>query len=347
MATRAVVTICALAQVAMVNATSAKADPVEDFYKGKQINWVLSAGIGGGFATYAQVFAPYLAKHIPGRPNIIAQNMTGAGGIRAMNYLDAIAPKDGTTIGLVHSSVPFAPLFGIKGATFDPRRMNWLGSMNTEEVLCVAWRDAPIKNWQDMLTKEFVVGSTGVGNQMATIPAMLDKLFGTKTKVIAGYKDGTEVYLAMERGEVMGRCSGGQISSINSFRPDWFGEGKINVTILVTPKRSPKFPDVPTVTEFVKDERARQLLKIMFAPQYMGRPLVAPPNVPEPRLAALRKAFHHAMNDPEFKVAATQRQLELSEVDGKTLHEVLDETFAIPKDVVKEAVEAMQLSGAE
>lgn len=213
--------------------------------------------------------------------------------------------------------------------------------------MCDAWHSAPVKTWQDMRDKEFIVGSTGMGNQMATIPAMLDKLFGTKTKVIAGYKNGTDVYLAMERGEVMGRCSGGQISSINAFRPDWFSEGKVSVPILVTPKRSPRFPDVPTVAEIVKDDHARQLLKIMFAPQYMGRPLVAPPSVPEPRLAALRKAFHEAMNDPEFKAVAASRQFELNEIDGKTLHEVLDETFALPKNVVKEAVEAMQLSGAE
>lgn len=335
-----------LAHANLLFPTIAQADNAAEFYRGKQVTWILSAGVGGGFHAYAQVFAPYLARHIPGQPNIVIQNMTGAGGIRAMGYLYSVAPKDGTTIGLVHSSVPFAPLFGVKGATFDSRQMNWIGSMNTEAVLCVAWHDAPVKTWEDLVDKEFIVGSTGAGNQMATIPAMLNKLYGTKIKVIAGYKNGTDIYLAMERGEVMGRCSGGQVSSINSFRSNWFSEKKVNVPILVTMERSPLFPETPSVVEFTKDERTKQLLRLMFAPQYMGRPILLPPGVPQDRVAAMRKAFHDGMNDADFKAEAASRQLELDEVDGAKLHSVIEEAYKLPDDVVKAAMEAMNLSGA-
>src|SRR5713226_3069109 len=140
---------------------AASADPIADFYKGKQINWILSAGAGGGYSAYALAFAPYFSAHIPGKPHIVVQNMPGAGGIRAMLYLQSVAPKDGTTIGLVHSSVPFAPLYGIRGANFDSQKMNWIGSINAAAGICVSWAASGITTWQDLFDKEFIVGGTG------------------------------------------------------------------------------------------------------------------------------------------------------------------------------------------
>jgi tripartite-type tricarboxylate transporter receptor subunit TctC len=321
------------------------ADPIADFYKGKQINWILSAGAGGGYSQYARAFAPYFSEHIPGRPNIIIQNMPGGGGIRAMNYLSAVAPKDGTTIGLVHSSVPFAPLYGVKGATFDPRQVNWIGSIATANGICVAWSASGISKWQDLFDKEFIVGGSGAGSQMETMPTMLNKLFGTKIKIISGYTGGNEVYLAMERGEVHGRC-GGLVSSINSTRPDWFPQKKIQIPIQVTLERDPRFPDVPAVIEFAKDERTKQILELVLSPQDMDRPILAPPGVPEDRLAALRKAFHDAMNDPRFIAEAKRQQLEIDEVPGEKIAKVVERAFKMPPEVIKAANEAMNLSGA-
>ncbi len=182
---RALAMLVLVLALALCLGAGARADPVADFYRGRSINWILSAGAGGGYASYAQAFAPYFAAHIPGNPPIVIQNMPGGGGIRAMLYLNAVAPKDGTTLGLVHSSVPFAPLYGIKAASFDPRRMNWIGSIDASTGICVAWHKSGIATWQDMLTKPFTVGSTGAGSQMETMPIMLDNLFGTKIKVIA------------------------------------------------------------------------------------------------------------------------------------------------------------------
>src|SRR5258705_4021585 len=196
-----------------------RADPISDFYKGRQITMMLSADAGGGYGSYANAFAPYLSQHIPGKPKIIVQYMPGAGGLRAMNYLYSAAPKDGSTIALVHSSVPFAPVYGMAAAKFDPRKMNWIGSINATSGICVAWASSNIRTWQDLFDKQFLVGSSGAGSQMETIPMMLNKLFGTKIKVIAGYRGGNEVYLAMERGEVHGRC-GGLIFSLRSTRAD-------------------------------------------------------------------------------------------------------------------------------
>src|SRR5271170_6488929 len=213
-------------------AAGAHAQTAAEFYKGRTISWILSAGAGGGYASYAQAFAPYFSAHIPGNPNIVVQNMPGGGGLRAMLYLDAVAPKDGTTLGLVHSSVPFAPLYGTKAASFDPRAMNWIGSIDASTGICVAWHTSGINTWQDLLAKPFVVGGTGAGAQMETIPNLLNKLFGTRIKIISGYKGGNDIYLAMERGEVQGRC-GGLISSIRATRPDWFPQNKVNVPIQI------------------------------------------------------------------------------------------------------------------
>jgi tripartite-type tricarboxylate transporter receptor subunit TctC len=326
-------------------ASTVRADPVAEFYKGKQIFWILSAGAGGGYASYANAFAPFFSAHIPGNPRIVVQNMPGAGGIRAMNHLFAVAPKDGTVMGLVHSSVPFAPLYGIQGASFDPRKMNWIGSMNASTAICVAWHTSGIKDWQDLMTKEYLVGGTGAGSQMETMPAMLNQLFGTKMKVISGYKGGNDVYLAMERGEVAGRC-GGLVSSISSTRPDWFPQKKVVVPIQVALERSSHFPDVPAVGEFAKDEQTKKVLQLVLSPLLMDRPILLPPGAPADRVEALRRAFHNAMKDPAFVAEAAKQRLEIEEVPGEKVAKILEEAYGMPAEVIKTAKEAMALTGS-
>jgi tripartite-type tricarboxylate transporter receptor subunit TctC len=322
----------------------AHADAVAEFYKGRQISMILSAGEGGGYASYAHAFAPYFGAHIPGKPKIIVQHLPGAGGIRAMNYLSSIAPKDGSAIGFVHSSVPFAPLFGIEGAKFDPRQMGWIGSINATSAICVAWHGSPIKSWQDLYDKEFIVGGTGAGSQMETFPAMLNKLFGTRIKIISGYKGGHDIYLAMERGEVHGRC-GGLVSSIRSTRPDWFPQKKVVVPVQVSLERNSLFPDVPAIVELAKDERTKRVLQLILAPQDMDRPLLTPPGVPADRIAALRAAFHAAMKDPGFLAEANRQQLEINEVSGEKVEDIIRSAFALPPEVIKIAGEAVKLTG--
>jgi tripartite-type tricarboxylate transporter receptor subunit TctC len=336
----------ALAVALCLTSGAARADDVAEFYKGRQLSWILSADAGGGYAAYARAFAPYLADHIPGRPNIVIQHLPGGGGLRAMSYLDAVAPRDGATIGLVHSSVPFAPLYGIKGAKFDPRPMGWIGSIATSRGVCVAWHTARIATWQDLLDKEFIVGGSGAGSQMETIPALLNRLFGTRIKVISGYRGGNAIYLAMERGEVQGRC-GGLVSSINATRPDWFAAGKVTVPIQVALNRNPQFPDVPAIAELARDERTRQILQLVLAPEDMDRPILAPPGVPPERLAALRAAFHAAMNDPGFIAEARRQRLDIEEVAGEQVAAIIARAFGLPAEVVRAANEAMNLTGSQ
>ena len=214
------------AMLAAAPLCSSWAQDAAPFFKGKQIRILISAGVAGGYNEYARLLATHMGSHIAGTPDFIVQSMPGAGGLLATNYLFAQAPQDGTTIGLIHSSVPLAPLFGTQGARFDPLKFHWLGSIDRSDGMCTAWHTSPVKTWADMLQREFIVGSSGVGSQMDIYPAMINKLFGTKIKVIGGYKDGASIFHAMEREEIDGRC-GPQLTAIKSLRPQWFTEHKI------------------------------------------------------------------------------------------------------------------------
>jgi tripartite-type tricarboxylate transporter receptor subunit TctC len=329
----------AIAAGTLVPTVTSAATP-EEFYKGKPMTLIMSADAGGGYASYANAFAPYLSKHIPGNPHITVQYMPGAGGLRAINYLYNNAPKDGSVIGMVHSSVPYAPLYGLQAARFDPRKFGWLGSLDQSMGICVSWATSGVRTWQDMMTKGLVVGSSGAGSQMETMPMMLNKLFGSKNKVISGYKGGNEVYLAMERGEVQGRC-GSLVSSINSTRPDWFSQKKIVVPITIALERNPQFPDVPAVAEFAKDEHTKKVLELVLSPMAMDRPYLAPPGVPADRFQVLRAAFHAAASDPGFLADAAKQRIEVDEVSGEKVEQVIAHAYSMPADVVKAANEAM------
>ena len=336
----------ALSLVLALSGTSAQAADEVEFYKGKQIALILSAGEGGGYTNYARAFAPYFSAHLPGHPNIVVQNMPGGGGIRAMNQLANNMPKDGTALGLVHSSVPFAPLYGVKAANFDPRQMSWIGSIATASAMCVAWKQSGIATFADLKQREFIVGGSGAGSQMETLPTMLNKLFGTKIKIISGYKGGNDVFLAMERGEVHGRC-GGLVSSIRSTRPEWFPKKMVTVPIQIALERSKIFPDVPAVIEFAQEEKIRSILELVLSPQAMDRPIVGPGGLPPARLAMLRKAFHEGMNDPGFIAEAGKQNLEIDEVSGERLAQILSRAYSMPPEIVRIANESMNLTGSQ
>jgi tripartite-type tricarboxylate transporter receptor subunit TctC len=312
----------------------------EPFFKGKTIRIVLSTGVAGGYAEYARLLADHMGRHIAGAPHFIVQSMPGAGGLLATNYLYAQAPQDGTTFGVVHSSIPLTPLWGNRGVRFETLKFNWLGAFDQVDGMCIAWHDSPIRTWADVLDKTYTVGSSGAGSPMDIYPAMLNKLFGTKMKVIAGYKDGTDIYLAMERGEIDGRC-GGQLTVIKSTRPAWLTEHRIRVPIVVAEKRIPEFPETPSVMEFVKDEPTRQQLELMFVSQGLDRPVLLPPGVPPARVRELRDAFDATMADETFRADIERRNLHIDPVTGEEMTQALARAFALPSDVIAGARDLM------
>ena len=329
-----------IAGAVLASTLSAASPAQEPFYKGKQIRLIISAGVTGGYVEYARLLAAHMGRHLAGKPDFIVQSMPGAGGLLATNYLYAQAPQDGTTLGLIHSSVPLAPLFGTQGARFDPLKLHWLGSMDRSDGPCTAWYTSPIKTWTDLLEKPFIVGSSGAGSQMDIYPAMLNRLFGTRIKVIGGYKDGGSIFHAMEREEIQGRC-GPQLTAIRSIRPQWLSEGKVVIPIMISERRSTEFPAVPSIMEFARDEPTRQQLRLLVVTQDLDRPVLAPPAVPAERVKELRAAFDATMTDPGFRADIDKFRLTLDWVRGEDVARTLAAAYAMPADIVAAAKETM------
>ncbi len=325
-------------------ATLAHADTVADFYRGKQIFLIHSGGEGGGYATYAQVFAAFFPRHLPGQPQIVTQMMPGAGGVRLMQHFATTAPRDGTVIGFVQSGVSFAPLLGATHGTFDARGMNWLGAMSRVNAVCAAWRDAGIATWDDLLAKPYIVGSSGAGSLTDTQPALLNNLFGAHIKVVSGYNGANEIYLAMERGELHGRCGSG-VPSLELARPGWVRDRKVDIPVQFGFERGAALPDVPTIYEKAGDDRTRAILDLALAPVEMNRPMMTTPGVPQDRLAALRAAFHETLNDPDFRAEAARQRLEIEENTAARVTRLIADAYALPVEIVRDAQAAMRLGG--
>jgi tripartite-type tricarboxylate transporter receptor subunit TctC len=319
----------------------ATADSVADFYRGRQVSLILSTGPGGGYALYGRPLANYIGRHIPGNPNVILQHMQGGGGIRAMNYLYNVAPKDGSVIGMVHNTVAFAPLHGMTQAKYDATKVNWLGTMNQEGTACMAWHTAKVKTFEDMFAKEYIAGSTGPGSDMSIYALAMNRLQGTKIKLIGGYKGANDIYLAMEKGEVDGRC-GTAVSGMRGVRPHWFEKKLIRflVQTATEPGDDPALKGVPMIIDRAKTDDERAVWRFLFAAQTMARPVLAPPGVPTERVAALRAALKATMADPNFVAELKKSHSEVRYLSGAAVQAHVAKTYATPKRVRKLAEKA-------
>jgi tripartite-type tricarboxylate transporter receptor subunit TctC len=318
-------------------------DSVADFYRGKQISLILSTGPGGGYELYARPLARHMGRHIPGEPNIIVQNMEGGGGLRAMNYLYNVAAKDGSVIGMVHNTVAFAPLHGIDQAKFDATKIDWLGSLNTEGAVCISWHTAAVKNFDDLLDKQYVAGSTGPGSDMTMYAVALNRLAGAKIKIISGYKGANDIYLAMEKGEVDGRC-GTAVSGLRGTRPQWFSQHLVNfiVQTAAEPIDDPALKNTPLIIDRAKTADERAAWRFLFASQTMARPVLAPPGVPPDRLAALRRALADTAKDPAFIAEMTASKSEVRYLSAEAVLRHVKDIYATPEHVIKFAIQATQ-----
>jgi tripartite-type tricarboxylate transporter receptor subunit TctC len=311
------------------------AQPVADFYRGRSITLVIGYSAGGGYDAYGRVLARHLGRHIPGNPAIVAQNMPGAGSLRSANYLYNVAPKDGTVIGHFSRGMAMEPLIGTSSTQFDARRFTWLGSGTDEISVCVTWHASRVKSWNDMLTIPFTVGGEGTGSDPDIFSVVVRNVFGVKLKLVSGYPGTAEVALAIERGEVDGRC-GWSWSSLKLTKPDWIAGKRVNLVAQLALNKSPELPDVPLIFDFATTERQRQILKLMLSRQSMARPFAAPPDLPEDRKAALRTAFDRTMADGEFLAEAKQRGLEVNPVSGSEIDKLVGELYQTPADIVAE-----------
>lgn len=325
-------------------ASQAAADEVADFYRGKTLTMVISSGVGGGYDAYSRTLARHMGKYIPGHPNFVNSNKVGAGGIVAANYTYNVAPQDGTILVGINRAIPTDPLFGLKGVRFDSTKFNWLGSLNNEVSVCVAWNNQPVKTMSDMFKKKLVVGAQG-NTDMTSFPLMMNNLFGTKFDVISGYASGNRVNLALERGEVHGRC-GWSWSSVMATRLHWIQEKKVSILVQIALSKHKDLPNVPIITDFIKNDRQRQVVELILARQEYGRPYMVGPGVPKARVEALRKAFMETTKDPGFHRDIEKQKLELNPSSGWDMQKLVEKLYKTPKDVVAYAVE-VQKKGAD
>lgn len=327
--------------IAALGIQTAAADSVEDFYKGKSITLYVGFSPGGGYDTYARTVARHMSRHIPGNPEFVVKNRPGAGTLVLTNELYNVLPKDGTVMGVIARGMPMEPVLGNKKAKFDSRKFNWIGSANNEVSICVAWHTVPVKNIQDLRTRGMVVGGTGPGADTDAFPKLMNNILGAKLKLITGYPGGTDINLAMERGEVEGRC-GWSWSSAKSRKPEWIKDKKIRVLAQMSLKKHPDMPDVPLILEFTDDADDKKAMEVIFARQVMGRPFVAPPGVPADRVKALRDAFMAVMNDPTYLADAKKQKLETgAAVSGQNVAKLVKGIYNTPERAIALAQDAV------
>ena len=320
----------------LLPASTASAQSPAEFYKSKNVDLYIGYSVGGGYDIYARLLARHMGKHIPGNPTVIPKNMDGAGSLRLANWLYKVGPKDGSALGMIGRGTGFDPLLGHKGAQFDATKYTWIGSANNEVSICVAWHSSGITKFEDLMSKELTVGGTGASADTDQFPRIINGLLGTKMKVVTGYPGGNDVGLAMERGEVNGRC-GWSWSSVKTTHPQWLRDKKINILLQLALAKHPDLPEVPLVVDLATTEEQRLIFKLIFARQVMGRPFLAPPDIPPERAAALRKAFMDTLNDKDFLADAEKTQLEINPVPGEQIQELVKTIYQTPPEVARKA----------
>ena len=312
---------------------AASAQTPEEFYKGRQLTMIVYSPAGSAYDIYARVLIRHMGKHIPGNPTFIVQYVVGAGGLKAIETLYRIAPKDGSVMGTVGRGLPFEPFLGRNELKYDPLRLTWLGSMNREATLAMSWHTVKVKTFEDLKKTELLVPGTGAGADSEIIPLAFNSLAGTKFKIISGYRNTTEGALAMERGEIEGLAYWSW-SALKSIHPSWVPEKKVNLLFHTGAKPVPELPDVRMIRKLVDNPVDRAALEFMLAREILGRPFLAPPDLPPDRAAVLRAAFAATMRDPEFLKEAERAKLDVDLVPGDEVDTVLKEAAAAPAEVV-------------
>lgn len=320
----------------------ARAAGVEDFYKNRNVTLVIGYSVGGGYDAYARLLGRYMGKHIPGNPSIIPEQMTGAGSLRAANFIYSVAAKDGSVFGTFSRSMGISPL--VDKAEFDSRKFTWLGSVTDDNTICVTGSASPIRNWDDFLGKPSKFGGEGAGSDPDIWALLYKNVFGAKLRLVSGYPGTNDTVLAMERGEIDGLC-GISWSTIKTRHPEWLTDHTANFIVQEALQKEPEISSVPLATDLVKTPEQLQIIKLLLVSQAMARPFAAPPDIPAERKAALLSAFNDTMKDPDFLAEANKLNFDVRPVDAASIDEMLAEVYATPKDVIARATKAISSEG--
>ncbi len=330
--------IAAYAAVASLLASpAAHAQSVEDFYKSHPVTIMVGFNVGNIYDTMMRTVARHIGKHIPGNPTVIPMNRPGAGSLAAANQVFNASPRDGTVIGVFNRSIPTEPLLGSStAAKFDATKFTWIGNVGNEVSVCVARKQTDVRTWNDFITKPIQVAATSTSADTGVYPLLLNNMFGAKLKLVTGYQGGADMTLALERGEVDGRC-GWSLGGIKTARPTWLKDGPINIPVQLGLRGSPDLAGVPLIMDMAKNEQQRRTLKLIISRQELAYTFAAPPELPADRTTALRTAFDRTMKDPEFLVEAEKIGIEVAAMNGAEVDRLMKEIYATPADLVAEA----------
>jgi tripartite-type tricarboxylate transporter receptor subunit TctC len=317
------------------------AQTASEFYKGKNVDVYIGTSVGGGYDAYARLLSRHMGRHVPGNPIFVPKNMEGGGGIRLANFLYNVAPKDGSTFGTFNRGTGFDPLLGNKGAQFDATRFNWIGSANNEVSVCVAWHMTGVARYEELFSKELIVGASGPAADTYQFPKIANGVLGTRFKIIAGYPGGNDIDLAMERGEVEGRC-GWSWTSVRATHQPWLDQNKIRILFQIGLSKHPDLPNVPLIMDLARTDEERAIFKVIFGRQVMAWPFTAPPGVPKERISVLRDAFMDTMKDKEFLAEAAKAGLEIRPVSGVDIQKLVHEVYDTPAAVVQRTAQLLQ-----
>ena len=320
---------------AAVMAFSATLAPVhaDDFYKDKTINFIIPSAAGGGYDAYSRLIANHIGRHLPGQPNVVPQNMPGAGSIRATNFLYNVAPKDGTTIGMVDQAIHLNQILGESELKADVAKFNWIGRILSNSAVLFAWHDAPVKTIQDAFSKELIVSTSGAASRLNW--TVLKNLLGMKFRIITGYKGTADSRLAMERGEVHALSMPWSLLKIEG--AELLGEKKINLLLQTGADKHPELPQVPRMIDLARTDAERKVLELFSSPSTIGRSVLAPPGLPTERVVALRAAFMASIKDPALLADVKKFKLELDPLSGEQLQASIAGSETFPPALIERA----------
>jgi len=326
--------ILAAVLICLAATAPATAQDPAGFYKGKTVRLVVGFSPGGGYDVYARALARFYGRHIPGHPNVIVQNMPGAASLKSVQYLSAGAPNDGTTIttfnpGLITQSLTAPEKIGVKFLDYA-----WVGNVSEDFRVCYTWNGTGIRSWRDFMAKEKVTfGNTGVGTSAYIDNRILSHLFGAKLHTVQGYPGSADKRLAIERRELDGDCG-----SWTSVPEEWLRDHKITPLIRFSKHRLPDMPErMPYAADLLSDEKKKQTFALLTAGALIGRPYIAPREIPADRLAALRAAFDATTRDPEFLAEAAKQRLAITPLTGAEVENAIKQLYQTPPDVVAAA----------
>lgn len=337
-ATPSVVLTALLTAAVVVSVSNAAA--AEDFFAGKTITVLIGSAPGGSYDAYARLMSRHMGRHILGEPSLVPRNMPGAAGTRVAAFLYNVAPKDGTHLGATLNTIPITKLMRPEKAMYDVGEFNWIGTAASPANVLAVWHTAGARTLEDAKKKELLIGATTAGTTMEMYPLMANRLFGTKFKVVLGYKGGKDVNLAMEKGEVQGRGSNSWLSYTFQ-NPDWVRDGKIVPLFQMTLKRDPALKDVPALVEYAKSDEDREVVSLLARIEMIGRSMMAPPGVPADRVRLLRAAYAAALQDPKLRADAQRAKLDIRPILGAELQEMVERIARVPAPVVERFLAAV------